>query len=332
MENFFNWARGKQYIERLDRNDLKGECVSLIARYLQEAFFPADQKNKALFLDNGGGTAASVAKQFPQYFESLTNSGLPQRGAVISFPDLAPPSGHVAIVMESRLVNGQRQVKIMDSNSPAGRIVKEHTYWINIPDGSANGYGSNIVWTNPKNTNSVTPPVQGGNGKLPNWQGGNEQATVQAIIEEAQRQGITSKDQIAYILATAQHETASSFEPVREAYYLGEPQAENFRKTLQYYPFYGRGYVQLTWKGNYQKYSDLLGIDMVNSPDLVMRPDIALFILIDGMKRGVFTTLKLDDFISDNNVDFFNARKIVNSLDQADLIARSAVSWKTKLG
>lgn len=162
MEDFFTSIKGKIGIKRLDAaalgNDFSGECVTLIATYLQEVFFPADQRTKALYLNNGGGTAASVAQQFPQYFEPLTNNGLPQRGAVISFPDLAPPSGHVAIVMESQLVNGQRQVRIMDSNSPAGKVVKEHSDWINIPNGSANGYGSNIVWTNPKTTNLVIPP------------------------------------------------------------------------------------------------------------------------------------------------------------------------------
>ncbi|WP_242049006.1 glycoside hydrolase family 19 protein [Planktothrix sp. FACHB-1365] len=54
----------------------------------------------------------------------------------------------------------------------------------------------------------------------------------------------------------------------------------------------GRGYVQLTWNYNYRKYSDVLGLDLVNDPDLVMRPDIALFILIHGMKWGVFTGIK----------------------------------------
>ncbi len=54
----------------------------------------------------------------------------------------------------------------------------------------------------------------------------------------------------AYALATACHETAYTMQPVREAFWL----SENWRRThLRYYPFYGRGYVQLTWKANYER-------------------------------------------------------------------------------
>lgn len=169
-------------------------------------------------------------------------------------------------------------------------------------------------------------------GILPNWKGGDKNATVEAIIQEAHRQNITSQAQIAYIIATVQHETAESFQPVKEAYYLGEPAGENHRKTLGYYPYYGRGYVQLTWDYNYRKYSDVLGLDLVNDPDLVMRPELSLFILVDGMKRGIFTGVKLDDYISDNSVDFWSARKIINGIDQAERIETYAMNWQTKLG
>ncbi|MEP0924363.1 penicillin-insensitive murein endopeptidase [Leptolyngbya sp. ST-U4] len=170
-----------------------------------------------------------------------------------------------------------------------------------------------------------------GSGKLPDWSGGDRKAAIQAIIAEARRQGITNKSQIAYILATVKHETNNTFQPVREAYYLGEPKAENYRQTLRYYPFYGRGYVQLTWDYNYREYSNLLGFDLVNQPDLLMRSDISLFILIDGMKRGVFTGVSLNDYITDSNVDFFNARRIINGTDAADLIEEHAIAWQRNM-
>lgn len=170
-----------------------------------------------------------------------------------------------------------------------------------------------------------------GSGQLPEWEGGDRQATIQAIIKEAHRQGITDKCQIAYILATVQHETADSFQPVREAYYLGEPRAEQYRRSLRYYPYYGRGYVQLTWDYNYRQYSDLLNLDLINEPDLVMRPDIALFILVDGMKRGVFTGVKLDDYISSREINFRKARRIINGDDEAVRIEGYAVSWQSNL-
>lgn len=164
-------------------------------------------------------------------------------------------------------------------------------------------------------------------GKLPDWAGGDKQATIQAIKQEAQRQGITNPSQIAYILATVEHETAGSFQPVRESYYLGEPKAEAHRKTLRYYPYYGRGYVQLTWDYNYRKYSTLTGLDLVNHPDLVMRPDVSLFVLTDGMKRGVFTGVSLEDFMVNERLDFVKARKIINGTDKARMIAGIAENW-----
>ena len=64
---------------------------------------------------------------------------------------------------------------------------------------------------------------------------------------------------------------------------MGELKAENYRHTLHYYPYYGWGYVQLTYRDNYQKYSDLLGLNLVNNPNLVMSPDLYIFILIDSI-------------------------------------------------
>jgi peptidoglycan hydrolase-like protein with peptidoglycan-binding domain len=166
------------------------------------------------------------------------------------------------------------------------------------------------------------------------WEGGDRDATVQAIKQEANRQGITNKDQIAYIIATVEHETAGSFEPVREGYYLGEPEAENYRRTLiEYYPYYGRGYVQLTWNYNYRTYSNLTGLDLINNPDLAMRPDVALFVIVHGMKNGTFSKhgYSLDYFTSDDGFDFVGARQTVNNTDKASDIAAIAQSWTANL-
>ncbi len=68
---------------------------------------------------------------------------------------------------------------------------------------------------------------------------------------------------LAYMLATAFHETASKMEPVREAFWL----SEDWRRShLSYYPYYGRGYVQLTHTANYKKAGDDIGVDLVTNP------------------------------------------------------------------
>ena len=119
-------------------------------------------------------------------------------------------------------------------------------------------------------------------------------------------------------MATIQHETAATFKPIAE--YGGAKQ--------RYAPYYGRGYVQLTWKYNYAKYSDKLHQDYVSNPDQVMQPDVSLFVIVDGMKNGVFTGKTLGDYISGSHVDFVNARRIINGTDRAELIAGYAQQWQ----
>lgn len=141
--------------------------------------------------------------------------------------------------------------------------------------------------------------------------------------------------QAAYIIATAWWETAQTMHPVKEAYWLSESWR---KKNLRYYPYYGRGYVQITWKENYKKASDYFGVDFVNHPDLVMEPEYALPILTVGMNEGWFTGKDLDDYIDnldeDSNHEFQeykNARRIVNGTDKAQKIAELAVVFEKGL-
>ena len=140
-EAFFNWANGQRSIARLDTNAYRGECVTLIARYLEEVFLTGSDQTRFLSLNNGYGTAQAVASQFSAYFQPLTTSGLPKRGAVISFPATrANPAGHVAIVLETK---GQT-VRVLESNAndQAPNTTVTSDRWLSIA--SSNG------WTNPK--------------------------------------------------------------------------------------------------------------------------------------------------------------------------------------
>jgi len=136
-------------------------------------------------------------------------------------------------------------------------------------------------------------------------------------------------EQTAYVLATVELETATTFEPVREAFW----KSEEWRKQhlARYYPYYGRGYVQITWRANYKKFSDLLGLDLVNEPDLALDPAVAIQVLIIGFRDGLFTTKKIGDYINEHRTDFRNARRCINGLDRADHIAALAERWLKKL-
>src|SRR5215831_16400919 len=155
----------------------------------------------------------------------------------------------------------------------------------------------------------------------PNLNFATKQGTINAIKSECTKQGLGLKTQIAYVLATADHETAHTFQPVAEAFWI-KPDAEAWRKkNLRYWPYYGRGYVQLTWKNNYALYGQLLGIDLVNKPDLAMDPRTALFVLVHGFKAGTFTGRKLTDFVNATSTDFLNARRCINGTDKQAEIA-----------
>jgi len=88
----------------------------------------------------------------------------------------------------------------------------------------------------------------------------------------------------------------------------------------------GRGFVQLTWKENYAKFTTLLksqrGItaNLVANPALALNPTNAAFIICYGMKHGSFTGVKLSTYFTSAKNDWTNARRIVNGVDQAALI------------
>ena len=170
------------------------------------------------------------------------------------------------------------------------------------------------------------------------------------IVSVALDLGVTNENQLKYILATAQHETNNTFDPVREAYWVrnkfikkfgkikGAKRFENWgkkrfkttRSEISYYPYYGRGYVQLTWKHNYVKFNEILHkfevteADIVANPDMVLNTKVAAFILVYGMVHGSFTGRKLDHYINDSKTDFIGARRIINGRDKAKHIAMLA--------
>jgi len=67
------------------------------------------------------------------------------------------------------------------------------------------------------------------------------------------------------------------------------------------YKYRGRGFVHLTFKSNYQAYSNYSGTDIVNNPDLAARLDIALDIAGWYWKtRGINAFSDADDIINVN--------------------------------
>ena len=145
----------------------------------------------------------------------------------------------------------------------------------------------------------------------------------------------------AYALATACHETAYTMQPVRE----GLRASDNWRrKNLRYYPYYGRGYVQLTWEDNYKKADRELNLNgqLTSNLDLALDPEIAANIMVRGMQEGWFAGEKngkrytLARFLPADGTaasvaQMTAARRIINGTDKNEKIAGEAMKFQKAL-
>lgn len=152
--------------------------------------------------------------------------------------------------------------------------------------------------------------------------------------------GDGDRRKLAYILATAFHETARTMQPVRETLASTDAKAKELltkawkagrmpQVKADYWSsgYFGRGFVQLTHKANYERVERATGHPLVKNPSLALQIDIAAMILVKGMMQGWFTAKKLADY-----PDFASMRRVVNGTDRAALIAGQAEAFLAALG
>ncbi|TPM03769.1 hypothetical protein FJ960_14965 [Mesorhizobium sp. B2-3-11] len=112
------------------------------------------------------------------------------------------------------------------------------------------------------------------------------------LIDECKRQGPAAQPVRAYVLPTSFWETAHTICPVVEAYRLSEAWR---KKNLRYYPWHGRGFVQLTREKNYERAERETGQPIHQNPALALDPAVAAKLAVTGMKEGWFTGRDLDE-------------------------------------
>jgi putative chitinase len=140
---------------------------------------------------------------------------------------------------------------------------------------------------------------------------------------------------LAYALGTAYHEVDKRMQPINEygttAYFMMMYDKTGARPNVAAQlgntevgdgaAFHGRGFVQLTGRKNYKDWGTRLGVNLVGDPKKALDLDISTAILFEGMRLGTFTGKKFSDYFDSNKEDWINARRIVNGLNKANLIA-----------
>ncbi len=125
-------------------------------------------------------------------------------------------------------------------------------------------------------------------------------------------------EELAYVLATAKHETAHTMQPIEE---YG---SQSYLNSKPYAPWWGRGLVQLTWEDNYRKYG-------FSVPEQALEWPGALHVAFHGMIYGWFTGKKLGDYITPgkrpSQYQYEECRRIINGTDKKVEIAGIAFKF-----
>ena len=190
---------------------------------------------------------------------------------------------------------------------------------------------------------------------------------IDAILDECEKQGVTDLRHVAYILATPMIETGGSFEPITESLnyssdalrakfpnrisasdaekygrnalhpanqemigniiYGGEWGKKNLGNTQpgDGFRYRGRSLVQTTGRRLYEIFG------YADNPDGLKDIKPAAFVMVKGMKDGIFTGKKLSDYLNASTEDWVNARRTVNGTDRAADIAKHAKSFYAAL-
>lgn len=179
---------------------------------------------------------------------------------------------------------------------------------------------------------------------------GTQVAGLAALLDRFERGEVEDRRFLAYMLATAHHETGGRLQPVRETFAatdaeaiarldrafaagrLPQVSAPYWRRDGEGKSWLGRGLVQITHRRNYARLAGLTGIDLVGRPELAMEMAVSVEILCSGMLSGAFTGRRLADHFSGALTDWVGARRIINGLDRAEKVAGYGRAFFVALG
>lgn len=157
---------------------------------------------------------------------------------------------------------------------------------------------------------------------------------IHTMIIECNYYGINDKSQLCYLLATAYHESNMGRSMVESWNPARVPEQNNYEGGR---PYRGRGYVHLTHRSNYARYTNVLNqergitVDLVRNPDRAAEPRLAAVIIAHGMKYGAFReNHSLGRYGTDCSYNYIAARAIVNALTDRERQVAIAVANRAR--
>ena len=111
----------------------------------------------------------------------------------------------------------------------------------------------------------------------------NVEKNLETIYSALANRACLTSEVACGVLGTIGIETASTFQPVCEAFWLDETARAKYYDSTAYgkldpdtkQRYYGRGFIQRTWKSGYLASGQALKLPLLQQPDLLLRPDCA---------------------------------------------------------
>ena len=247
-------------------------------------------------------------------------------GVIMVAEDFAVPEISKALPTASTYVNDSNEywkdVEVWANSFlkeiPASKLAIEAAWYGNADNYPFYGSGTPDTFTVPSSLTTPLPTalIEDLVQSVPSRSRSSARKHIPLIAEALAKENILSANVLAYALATIEHETAGTFEPIEEI------KGKRSAKRLGYEggsAYFGRGFIQITHLRNYKKSGERIGVcdELVKNPSRALDPVISAGILAA--------------FIKDNNVarlayngDFVLARKPINPDQNGYAVARMA--------
>lgn len=287
----FNWLIGKK-----DKNEKKSNIklednkTDPSKNAEDNPFGMRPDEIKALFSDFGS-SISSFIQGIPNI---LKNIGSIAGKAVNALPGVGAVKG---------LYNAAEQSGLVET------VTDEASNWYNNITGKSGKFGG---------ANDGTLGNTGSGKTL----GKVTEERTQILYDEAKKSGM-SKEQIALMMGQVDHETGG-FKFMREMAsgkdYEGRKDLGN-TQTGDGVKYKGRGYNQLTGRANYEHFGKLIGVDLVNHPELAEDPTISAKLTVAYQKERVSKAKSVEE-----------ATKAINGgYNHLDRRKAATAKWVTKL-